>query len=145
MSPIYAHQIFSDSYLQFLNGSHFGIFLWFATLPIWTVIETSYHIYLTIFFTYIHKRNNATVFSEIYEHFSKFHILLTSLRHHVLWHMHALLWLSFALLANYVPKCQMSSGLFGPIFQWCIQRAAFKFVLPTYSSKNPMFDLTDRR
>ena len=27
MSLIYAHQIFSDSDLQFLNGSHFGMFL----------------------------------------------------------------------------------------------------------------------
>ena len=31
--PIYAQQIFNDSDLQFLNGSHFGIFLWFAILP----------------------------------------------------------------------------------------------------------------
>ena len=36
-----------------------------------------------LFFTYIDKRNNATVafFSEIYEHFLKIHIHLTSLRH----------------------------------------------------------------
>ena len=27
LSPIYAHQIFSDSDLKFLNGSHFGTFL----------------------------------------------------------------------------------------------------------------------
>ena len=37
-------------------------------------------------------------------------------RHHVLWHMHGPLRLSCVLLANYVPKCQLSSGQYGPIF-----------------------------
>ena len=47
---------------------------------------------------------------------AQIHTLLTSLRHHVLLHMHGQLRLSFALSANYVPKCQMSSGPYGPIF-----------------------------
>ena len=38
------------------------------------------------------------------------------MRHHVLWHMHGPLRLGFALLANYVGKCQMSCGPYGPIF-----------------------------
>ena len=41
MSPTYACQIFSDSDLQFLNGSHFGNFLLYALLSIWVGIETS--------------------------------------------------------------------------------------------------------
>ena len=35
---------------------------------------------------------------------------------HVLGHMHGPPRLSCALSANYVPKCQMSSGPYGPIF-----------------------------
>ena len=45
MSLIYAHQIFNDSAIQFLNGSQFSI-LFFDILPILTIIETSYCIYL---------------------------------------------------------------------------------------------------
>ena len=48
--------------------------------------------------------------------FSKIHIFFTSPRHHVLWHMHGPLRLTYALLANYMAKCQMSSGPYGPIF-----------------------------
>ena len=56
------------------------------------------------FFTYIHKRNNATeTFSEIYEHILKIHKLFTSLRH-----LYALTYgplrLSCVFLANYVPN-----------------------------------------
>ena len=59
----------------------------------------------------------CSLISEIYEHFLKIHILLASLSH-----LNDVLWrighedLSCAFLANYVPKCQMSSGPYGPIF-----------------------------
>ena len=57
-----AHQIFFVSDLQFLNRSHFGTFLSFAILPIYTVMVTSYCIYFCISsFTYVHKRNDVTV------------------------------------------------------------------------------------
>ena len=63
------------------------------------------------------KTNNATVifFSEIYEHFPEIHILFTS-------HSYALTSgpLSCVFLANYMPKCQMSSGPFGPIFPFTV-------------------------
>ena len=45
--------------------------------------QTSYCILMYLFFNYIHKRNNATVTfsSEIYEHFLKIHVVITSPRH----------------------------------------------------------------
>ena len=63
-----------------------------------------------LFFTYIHKRKNATVtyFLKFVSMFLKFICSLL---------MHSPLKLSYALLANYMPKCQMSSGPYGPIFK----------------------------
>ena len=40
MPLIYGQHSFSYSDLQYLNGSHFGFFL-FALIPTWIVIETS--------------------------------------------------------------------------------------------------------
>ena len=53
-----------------------------------------------LFFTLIHKRNNATVatFPEIYEHFPEIHILFTS--HSC--DLHGPLRLSCVFLANYI-------------------------------------------
>ena len=52
MSPIYAHEIFSDSDMKFLNGNHFGTFLCGDFIT---------NILMYLFFIYIHKRNNAIV------------------------------------------------------------------------------------
>ena len=77
------------------------------------------HILMYLLFTYIHTRNNATVtfFSEIYKHFLKNHWLFTCQRH-VFWYEGNDM--SCVFLANYVPKCQMSSGPYGPIFKYAL-------------------------
>ena len=66
------------------------------------------HILMYHFFAYVGKRNNATVtyFLKIYGHI------------HFSTHLNfrCLLPLSCVFLANYVPKCQMSSGPYGIIF-----------------------------
>ena len=74
-SLVYSHQIVTGSDLHFLP---FWYFRWFAILPILTVIETSYCIYLCISSTPTYTKQT---FSEIYEHFRKIHTLFTSLRH----------------------------------------------------------------
>ena len=49
IGPYYMLITFLDILTQFLNGDHFGTFLSFAILPMQTVIETSYMIWI---FTY---------------------------------------------------------------------------------------------
>ena len=62
MSLMYVHQIFNDSDLQFLNGSYFWHFSSIC-YPAHTDSQRDFmlHILMHLFFTYIHKRNNATV------------------------------------------------------------------------------------
>ena len=74
------------------------------------------HILQYLFFTYIHKRNHATItyFLKFISIFLKF--IYSSEAPCALTYMHDPLKLSLALLANCVPKCQMSSGPYGPIF-----------------------------
>ena len=65
------------------------------------------HVLKYLFFTYTHKRNNATAaFSEIYEHFLKIHMLLTSLSHLNLmcFGIWAIKSLSCVFLADYMPN-----------------------------------------
>ena len=64
------------------------------------------HILTYHFFTYVGKRNNVTdLFSEIYEH-----MLFTS-------YLNFMCVFRCVFLANYVSKCQMISGPYGPIFK----------------------------
>ena len=55
----------------------------------------------------------SLVISEIYEHHLEIHILFTS---HSCALTYGPLRLSCVFLANYMPKCQMSSRPYGPIF-----------------------------
>ena len=82
MSPIQTHQIFSDSNLQFLNGSHLGTFL-LICYAAHTDSHQDFMLHMYLFFTFRHKGNNATAnyFYEIYEYFLKSHMLFTSLSH----------------------------------------------------------------
>ena len=48
MCTYFPHICTSNSDLYFLYGGHFGTFHWFPVLSIKTVIETSYHIFLSI-------------------------------------------------------------------------------------------------
>ena len=58
----------------------------------------------------------GVAYDSYYNETDRVNILFTSLWHHVLPHMHDPQRLTYALLANYMAKCQMSSGPFGPIF-----------------------------
>ena len=74
---VYALHIFSDSNVQFLNGSHFGTFLCY---PAHHHGDYILHMPMYLFFTYIHKRNNANV-TYFLKFMSIFLKLLTSLRY----------------------------------------------------------------
>ena len=90
------------------------------------------HILKYLFFFYIHtQRNNATVtyFLKLMTILFEIHILFTS---HSCALTYGPLRLSCVFLANYMPKCQMSSGPYGPIFWpiWFInQRALYNHAL----------------
>ena len=75
MSPIYAHQIFSDS------DWYFSLICY----PVHTDSQSDFisRILMYPFFNYIHKENNATVTDllKFMGIFLKIHVLLTSLRH----------------------------------------------------------------
>ena len=102
-------------WLVVLNGSPFGNFLWFAILPLKTVIEISHHIYLCITSlpTYIKGIMPLQLIYEIFQHFLNPHAPYFSKTSCAL--TYGLLRPSCVFLANYVLKCQMSSGPYGPI------------------------------
>ena len=80
MSPVYAHQIFSDSDCIFEMAAILVIFLICYTAYVDSHRDFISHILKYLLFNYTHKRNNATVtyFLIFMSIFLKIHILLTS-------------------------------------------------------------------
>ena len=81
MSLVYAHQIFSDSNLQFSNGGHLALFFDLLSCPhnCFTVIDFILHILMYLFFTYKHKEYTAETY--FLKFMSIFFKLLYSLLH----------------------------------------------------------------
>ena len=99
---------------SFLNDCHFGFFF-FDLLPyLYWQSQRLPIAYTHVSLLYLYRQMeqcHCDLLSEIYKH-----ILFT---YHLNFMCLLPLRLSCVFLANYVPKCQMSSGPYGPIFLIC--------------------------